>query len=425
MSSDTPIAEAKAAARRRSCPTAEGPAGSLQASPDVIASATKPDPSRALQPRRQDADLTRVSARSWLIPRGADRSRMLDMDKRLQPVRRAAFGVLALSLVLSAPWTGWWTLAPLAAAAAFFRIADSLTARRERPEYALFGAWTASEILIAVSVALVGGPASAAMSWLAIPIVTLSARFSSRGIVLGTSIALTLLLIVGFGVDSAAVIADPTLLLAPWALIIAVALLSTALMQSDMQHRSESVVDPLTGMLNRNALTTRSNELAEQSRITGHSVSVIVCDVDHFKAINDEFGHARGDAVLKDLAYLLRKRLRAFDLAYRIGGEEFLVLLPGADVAHGASIAEALRTAVAGDTPAGGLRVTMSFGVAASADGQAFDFKAVFAEADAALYEAKRAGRDRVCPPPDADRPLDAFALSSPGSSTPLVAKPA
>jgi diguanylate cyclase (GGDEF)-like protein len=357
--------------------------------------------------------ITSMSARSWLIPRGADRSRMLDMDRRLRPVRRAAFGVLAMSLVLSAPWTGWWTLAPLGAAAGFFRVADALTARSERPEYALFAAWTASEILIALSVALVGGPASPAMSWLAIPIVTLSARFSGRGIVLGTSIAVALLLAVGFGVDSAAVIDDPTLLFAPTSLIVALALLSTALMKSDVQHRSESVVDPLTGMLNRTALTTRANELAEQSQITGHPVCVIVCDVDHFKAINDEYGHARGDAVLNDLAYLLRKRLRAFDLAYRIGGEEFLVLLPGADVAAGTLIAEALRLAVAADTLAGGLQVTMSFGVGASASGSAFDFEAVFAEADAALYEAKRSGRDRVCPPPQVDPPLDAFAVTT------------
>jgi diguanylate cyclase (GGDEF)-like protein len=342
---------------------------------------------------------------------------MLDMDKRLQPVRRAAFGVLALSLVLSAPWTGWWTLAPLGAAAGFFRVADWLTARSERPEYALFAAWTTSEVLIAVSVALVGGPASPAMSWLAIPIVTLSARFSSRGIALGTSIALALLLAVGFGVDSAAVLADPTLLLAPTSLIVAVALLSTALMQSDVQHRSESVVDPLTGMLNRTALTTRANELAEQSKMTGHPVSVIVCDVDHFKAINDEYGHARGDAVLKDLAYLLRKRLRAFDLAYRIGGEEFLVLLPGADVAAGTVIAESLRLAVGADPLAGGLRVTMSFGVAASPGGATFDFAAVFSEADAALYEAKRSGRNRVCPPPEADPPSDARSVRYVGAA--------
>jgi diguanylate cyclase (GGDEF)-like protein len=175
-------------------------------------------------------------------------------------------------------------------------------------------------------------------------------------------------------------------------------------------------------MLNRTALTTRANELAEQSKITGHSVSVIVCDVDHFKAINDQYGHARGDAVLKDLAYLLRKRLRAFDLAYRIGGEEFLVLLPGADVAGGTLIAEALRLAVTGDTLAGSLHVTMSFGVGASARGSAFDFEAVFAEADAALYEAKRCGRDRVCPPPpQADPAPGAFALSSGVRAAPIA----
>ena len=138
---------------------------------------------------------------------------------------------------------------------------------------------------------------------------------------------------------------------------------------------------------------------------------MIVCDVDHFKAINDDHGHARGDAVLKDLAYLLRKLLRAFDLAYRIGGEEFLVLLPGADAAGGAVIADALRLAVSEDALAGGLHVTMSFGVAASTSGSVFEFEAVFAEADAALYQAKRAGRDRVCPPPEAHPPLDAFTL--------------
>jgi hypothetical protein len=178
---------------------------------------------------------------------------MLDMDKRLQPVRRLAFGVLAISLVASAPWTGLWTLLPLAAAAFFFRIADSLTARSARPEYTLFGAWAASEIVIAVSVALVGGPHSPAMSWLAIPVVTLSARFSARGIAIGVLTALVLVVAVGFGVDAAAVVNDPTTVMAPIALILAIALLSTALMQSDVQHRSESVIDPLTGMLNRNA----------------------------------------------------------------------------------------------------------------------------------------------------------------------------
>jgi diguanylate cyclase (GGDEF)-like protein len=121
---------------------------------------------------------------------------------------------------------------------------------------------------------------------------------------------------------------------------------------------------------------------------------MIIVDLDRFKRINDEHGHAAGDAVLVDVAYTLRKELRAFDLAYRMGGEEFLVVLPGATLGEAEAIAERLREAVA-EQPAGGHAVTMSFGVASSGGG-GFDHEAVLQAADEALYEAKRAGRDRV-----------------------------
>jgi diguanylate cyclase (GGDEF)-like protein len=157
------------------------------------------------------------------------------------------------------------------------------------------------------------------------------------------------------------------------------------------------VVDPLTGMLNRKALGNRCDELTQQSEITGRPVGVIVGDLDHFKLVNDSMGHAAGDAVLKDVAYRLRKRLRAFDLAYRIGGEEFLVLLPGAGPEETATYAEELRGAVEAQTAGDGIEMTMSFGVSGSPSGHAFDYHDIFANADAALYEAKRSGRNRVC----------------------------
>ena len=140
-------------------------------------------------------------------------------------------------------------------------------------------------------------------------------------------------------------------------------MLSTPLMRSDIQHRSDAVIDQLTGMLNRKALGARAVELAQQSEVTGEPVGMIVADLDHFKQINDTRGHGVGDVVLNEVAYTLRKQLRAFDLAYRLGGEEFLILLPGSDVVHSAELAERLREAVR----------------------------------DAALYEAKRRGRNRVC----------------------------
>jgi diguanylate cyclase (GGDEF)-like protein len=327
---------------------------------------------------------------------GSDRERMLDMDRRLRPVRRLAFGIIALALLACGPWLGWWTVVPVAVAAIVYRVLDSQMDRLANPEYVIFGAWVGAQVIIAISVALTGGAEEATMSWFAIPIITLASRFSARGIVAGVAITIGLMLAVAFGVDAQAVIDNPPVLIAPLTLVIAVTIFSIALMQSDLDHRSEAVIDPLTGMLNRKALESRAEELEQQSLLSGEPVGVLVGDLDKFKSVNDSFGHNRGDAALKDVAYALRKQLRAFDLAYRIGGEEFLILLPGAELAEAAAIAENLRKAVSSEEIAGGLRLTMSFGVGASQRGEPFDYEAVFANADAALYAAKAAGRDCV-----------------------------
>jgi diguanylate cyclase (GGDEF)-like protein len=334
---------------------------------------------------------------SWLCRDDLDRERMLDMDRRIAPVRSAAMGLMGIALLGCGPWLGWWTLLPLALAALGFRLAQPWTERAARPEYALFAAWAGTEVAIAVAVALSGGPRNPTIAWFAIPVVTLSSRFSVRGVVAGVSFALALLVSVAFATATGAVLNNPTILVAPVALVVAVAMLSTALMRSDVEHRSEAVIDPLTGMLNRNALSSRVAELAQQSVLSGEPIGLILADLDHFKQVNDSLGHATGDAVLTDVAYVLRKQLRAFDLAYRLGGEEFLVLLPGADGYRTRELAEELREAVSAGAVGGGVEVTVSLGVSASRRGEAFDYAAVFAEADAALYEAKRSGRDRVC----------------------------
>jgi diguanylate cyclase (GGDEF)-like protein len=261
----------------------------------------------------------------------------------------------------------------------------------------MFAAWIGSELTVAGAVALEGGPKVAALSWLAIPVITLSSRFPMRGVVAGVAIAGALALAVSFGVDAQAVIDEPDLVIAPLALILCVAVLSTPLMRSDIQHRSDAVIDQLTGMLNRKALSVRLLELTQQSQLTGEPVGVIIGDVDHFKDINDTRGHSVGDAALRDVAYLLRKHLRAFDLAYRLGGEEFLILVPGSDLQGTAELATRLCDGVATAEVSAGVSLTMSFGVAASRRREEFDYPSVFGRADAALYEAKRSGRNRVC----------------------------
>ena len=274
-------------------------------------------------------------------------------------------------------------------------VAGRLVHRVRRPEYLMFVAWVGGELTVAGAVLIEGGRFIYALPWLAIPVITLSSRFSMRGVIVGVTIAETLTWAIGIGTNPAAFAADPSLVVVTGSLVLCVAVLSLPLMRSDLHHRGDAVIDELTGLLNRKALLTRSLELREQSLLSGHPVGLIVADIDNFKTVNDEHGHSAGDHVLRDVASLLRSELRAFDLAYRIGGEEFLVLLPGSDVAHAAELAGRLRERV-GTGHAGGLPITVSAGVSASAAGQPFDYAAVFAEADAALYRAKRAGRNRV-----------------------------
>lgn len=331
---------------------------------------------------------------TWLCRDTFDRERLLDMEERLKPVRTASLTVLGAALVACGPWVGWWTLAPLLAVTLAFCIGD----RRldgDFPEYQLAIAWVFTEAAIAASVAVTGGPDSPAVAWLCIPIVTLPARFSSRGMLWGVLFAAVLMIGATVGVDPGRAAEAPQLVVFPLALLVAVALLSTALMRSDLEHRSEAVIDPLTGMLNRNALHVRIAELTQQAALSGDPIGVVLGDLDRFKRVNDGHGHATGDAVLRDVAYRLRKSLRAFDLVYRLGGEEFLILLPGADAPHAAEVAGRLRESVA-DEPIAGLSITMSFGAAASPGGR-FDFDTVLEAADNALYAAKHAGRNRVC----------------------------
>jgi diguanylate cyclase (GGDEF)-like protein len=319
---------------------------------------------------------------------------MLDMEHRLKPVRTVAMGSLVLCLVTTAHWMGWWPVLICIVVGLGFALTHLALERFERPELAIASMWVIAQMAIAASIWLTGGAGSPATCWLAIPVVTLPARFDLRPVIAGVALTAVLMTLATVGPDPSVVTHGPQFVLGPIALLVAISVLSTALMRSDIDHRTESVIDGLTGMLNRRALTTRVAELAAQARVTGEPIGLVIGDLDHFKRINDEYGHAAGDAVLVDVAYTLRKELRAFDLAYRLGGEEFLVVLPGASLAEAEAIAEGLRVAVA-EHPAGGHDVTMSFGVASSGGG-AFAPEAVLHAADEALYAAKRGGRDRV-----------------------------
>ena len=163
--------------------------------------------------------------------------------------------------------------------------------------------------------------------------------------------------------------------------------------------RQDSVRDGLTGCFNRaHAMETLEANLRRANR-TSFPVSIVMIDIDEFKAINDRFGHVPGDAVLAGVADQLRRMLRQSDVRCRLGGDEFLVILPETPFDDALRVAESIRHAIEElvvPSVRGDIRLTASLGVAAWTCGAAVDVAAFMDRADVALYRAKQAGRNTV-----------------------------
>ena len=165
------------------------------------------------------------------------------------------------------------------------------------------------------------------------------------------------------------------------------------------QAEQRAGIDPLTGLATRRGLARRLDEVVRRAAQEPLEVTAAAVDIDHFKQVNDRWGHAVGDAVLQQIAALLREHTRADDVVARTGGEEFLVVFCGLPRARVGEVAGRLLAAVRmhGWEPAE-LTVSLSVGLASArlSAGVPMDWAALFAHADAALYRAKASGRDRL-----------------------------
>jgi diguanylate cyclase (GGDEF)-like protein len=180
--------------------------------------------------------------------------------------------------------------------------------------------------------------------------------------------------------------------LAVFGVALALTLLAAAMIDRIDDLRADRDADPLTGLLNRRGFDERGNRLAANP--DARPVSLIVCDIDHFKRVNDTYGHVEGDRVLQAFAMVLARTIRKGDLAARIGGEEFVVLMRNTSAAKAQVLAERIRAALAAARPLDEAPVTASFGVAEARPGEVL--WQVVNRADAMLYVAKSEGRDRV-----------------------------
>jgi diguanylate cyclase (GGDEF)-like protein len=171
------------------------------------------------------------------------------------------------------------------------------------------------------------------------------------------------------------------------------------LLKVQEELRARAMFDELTGLFNRASVLERLEHHIDRGRRTAEATTVVLIDLDNFKCINDSHGHMVGDEVLRETARRLRASLRAYDELGRYGGEEFLLVLPDCELGPALQVSERMREALSTVpfvTAAGPMQLSASFGVATVSRSQRRSAYDVLAEADAALYRAKRAGRNRV-----------------------------
>jgi diguanylate cyclase (GGDEF)-like protein len=179
---------------------------------------------------------------------------------------------------------------------------------------------------------------------------------------------------------------------------IAFILLAMAKERTELRHKTAALVDPLTGIANRRAFLEEVLALSKRQQTEGRSAAVLLADLDHFKSINDRFGHAVGDHVLQIFAAAAGAKLGPYDLIGRLGGEEFAMVIYDAGHDKGLAIAERIRMSfetAAADVNGRAIGGTVSMGMAL-AETSLFDIPALLAQADEALYCAKERGRNRV-----------------------------
>ena len=199
--------------------------------------------------------------------------------------------------------------------------------------------------------------------------------------------------------ESAALVLGMVMLTVPLAQVsIGFGLILMVMRRYAERLRNLSWVDSLTGALNRAGLENQGRRVAQRTLRAGRSLAVIMLDADHFKDINDTWGHPVGDAVLRHLSRQMKAELRPLDLLARYGGEEFVLLLDGIRLDDALGVAERLRARIAAepvDVVGHTVRYTASMGVVCS-DQHGYDLLELIVAGDAAMYAAKRAGRNRV-----------------------------
>lgn len=328
----------------------------------------------------------------------AQRLRQNEIERRILPIKIVVAVVLWVGLgllSLSHPWPDVAATAGLGAVFVVYLVLSDRRAKHSRaPLLWLAGQELGVIAILAYVMTWSGGPDSAAIPMM-IPIaIILGTRFPLRWLVPLVAVCVAMAVAAMVAGDAGALRDAPVQALSWVVSFCLAAALAHMLAKAERRARKDAVHDALTGVLNRKALDLRVDRERERPSRRAETLSVIAADLDGFKEVNDACGHDAGDTVLRAVAHALAGSIRAQDLLYRMGGDEFLVLLPGTATVEAAELAERLRATVGMVRP-DGHAITLSAGVAGVVH-ERVDLEHLISRADRALYAAKAAGRDRV-----------------------------
>jgi diguanylate cyclase (GGDEF)-like protein len=323
------------------------------------------------------------------------RQRLVERAGRADRTVFAVAGLVLAILVATAVVRSAWALLPLFTLVGAVAVGPVLIRVGTRPEYLEVFFGLCITIAMAIAAALTGGTSSPIVFLLPIGVVMNALRAGPESVMFCALVTIVIFLGVALLNNAHPILSDPLPMVAIAAMQAGVTIASIVLTKAELSHRKASIVDPLTGLLNRQGLPDRFEELRQRARLSAAPITLVLFDLDHFKLVNDLHGHDVGDRVLRDVADVIRQTLRRFELVYRIGGEEFLILLPGMAEWEGVHVAEQLRQAIGRLGLLTEIGITASFGVS-DTTGDDIDFEQLYRRTDEALYLAKRGGRDRV-----------------------------
>jgi len=359
---------------------------------------------------------------SWFFGEAGSYRRAYDMMRRLAVAFPLMAAIMVLGLLPGLVHYGPAPVVPLVGAGVFYYLAIGLPRRIRYREVVSAVAWCAAVLLTLLGAALAGGPYAYFWAGVAFSLPVVAVVWPPRVSLLAALFVVSVTTATALLVAYDEVADEPTTLIGPLLAMVLTIGIGDVIRTIDARNRTAVITDALTGLGNRAALEQYIDELRYDPAMAGRPLAMLVFDIDHFKDLNDRFGHAVGDAALLDTARALDDALDADGRVFRYGGEEFVVLLPEMSRDQAIVVADRLRAAAA-EVGAGGRQVRLSGGCATDRIARRLDSAALFQRADIAMYEAKEQGRDRVCvaPPPGAvetREPRQPPVLQAPGGGS-------